>query len=105
MIQNDATGTLEGVAYLTPESDETHTVDMTGLLVNASAPTVPQATLYRVVDGGADTVVALPNAPGVAGNSVTQRVGNLVAGEYRLRLTFLTSGNRRGMTVALMVVE
>jgi len=105
MIQNDATGTLEGIVYLTPESDETHAVDMTGLLVSASAPTVPLAVLYRVVDGGADTVATLTDTPAIAANTVTQRLRNLTAGEYRLRLSFLTSGNRRAVTVPLVVVE
>jgi len=105
MIQNDATGVLEGVSFFTPESDETISVDVTALLVAAGAPTVPLAVLYRVVDGGADTVTVLTDTPGIAANTVTQRLRNLVAGEYRLRLSFLTSGNRRAVTVPLVVVE
>lgn len=105
-IQNDATGLTDGIIYTTPESDETHTFNVSGLLVSGGVPSLPLAVLYRVVSGGDDTVVTLQDTPTIASaTSVAQRLRGLTAGEYRLRLSFLTSGNRRAGTAPIIVVE
>ncbi len=104
-VQNDETGLVDGIVYLTPESDETRTFDVTGLLVAGGAPTLPIGVLRQVV-AGVDTVVPLQDQPAVAsGTTITQRFRGLTAGEYRLRLSVLSSGNRRAGTVSIVVVE
>jgi hypothetical protein len=104
-VQNDATGLVDGIVYLTPETDETRTFDVTGLLVAGGAPTLPQGVLRQVVDG-VDTVVALQDQPAVASaTTITQRLRGFTAGEYRLRLSVLSNGNRRAGTVPIVVVE
>lgn len=90
----------------TAESDETISLDATALLIGGDPPSAPQAALFRVQDG-ADATATLQDAPALGGgNAITQRLRGLAAGTtYRLRVTFLTSGNRRAMTVIVICVE
>lgn len=90
----------------TAGADETVAIDVTPRLVGGDPPTDPLATLYRIVDNGADVAADLADSPAVDGNTITQRLRDLEAGTvYRLRLTFLTGGNRRPATLAVICVE
>ena len=106
-ITKDPTSTEPFSYTTTSDEDVTLSFDATPLLVSGGAPTVPLATLARVVDNGPDVPVALADAPTIiSGNLIGQRLRNLAAGEtYKLRVTFLTSGNRRAMTTYIVVVE
>jgi len=106
-ITKDPTSTEPFSYTTTSDEDVTLSFDTTPLLVSAGAPTLPLAALARVVDNGADVAVTLSDAPTVTGgNLIGQRLRNLAAGEtYKLRVTFLTSGNRRAMTTYIVVVE
>lgn len=91
----------------TAEEDVTLAFDATALLVAGDPPTVPQSVLYRVVDNGADEVIALADSPAPgASNTITQRIRGLVAGvTYKLHVSFVTGGNRRAMTLVVIVTE
>ena len=106
-IAKDPTSTEPFSYTTTSDEDVVLSFDTTPLLAGAGAPTVPLASLARVVDNGTDVPVTLTDAPTIAGgNLIGQRLRNLTAGEtYKLRITFLASGNRRAMTTYVVVVE
>jgi hypothetical protein len=87
----------------TAQADETIAIDLTPKLVSAGTATTPLAKLYEVVDGGADvdvTASVLVDLPTIALNVLSQRFRGLTAGvDYRYRCTFLTSGNRRPISL------
>lgn len=106
MLLSDGTTVKQGVITVTPETDETYEITVSGQIVNASAPTLPIGVLYAVVDGGPDTEITLLDQPTVASaTALRQRIRGLTPGEYRLRITFLTSGNRRPVTLPIRCVE
>jgi len=85
---------------MTAEADETVSLDATALLVGGDPPASPESALFRIVDNAPDVEVTLADAPTVAGNLIRQRLRGLTADTtYRLRVSFLTSGNRRPMTL------
>lgn len=90
----------------TTEEDVTLSFDTTALLVSGGAPSSPQGALH-VVQEGTDATATLQDQPAIStGNTITQRLRGLTAGvTYRLRITFLTSGNRRAMTLICRCVE
>lgn len=91
----------------TADEDVTLSFDATALLAGGGAPSAPASVLYRIVDNGADEAVALPESPALgASNTITQRLRGLVAGvTYKLHISFATGGNRRAMTLVIVVVE
>lgn len=103
----DATSTTPPSYTTTVDEDVTLSFDATALLVGGGVPSAPVAALTRVVDGGADEAATLADAPTLlGGNLIGQRIRNLAANTtYKLRVSFLTSGNRRAMTVYVVVVE
>jgi hypothetical protein len=104
--QEDGTFVAEKTYETTAESDEVLSFDTTKLLVSGGAPSSPQAALF-IVQTGADATATLQEQPTVStGNTITQRLRGLTAGvTYRYRLSFLTSGNRRAVTLICKCVE
>ncbi len=82
-------------------------LDATALLVGGGAPSAPTATLYRLVDGGADVAVALPDTPTLGTPPlVNQRIRGLAGHTvYRLFVSFTTGGQIRTMSRVIVVVE
>lgn len=104
--QADETTVTPPAFYTTAEGDETVAIDVTALLVSAGAPSVPQTVLFTVVDNAPDTAVTLADTPTLVGNIFSQRLRGLTANTtYRLRGSFLTSGNRRPFTLFVVVRE
>lgn len=100
---SNPTSTVPPSYHTTAEEDVALTFDTTALLVAGGAPSGAVSALYRV---DTDAAVTLVDTPTVDGNIVTQRLRGLTAGlTYRLRVTFLTSGNRRAMTLFVVVEE
>jgi hypothetical protein len=104
--QEDGTFVAEKTYETTAEEDVTLSFDTFKLLVSGGAPSLPQAALF-VVQTGADVSATLQDQPAIStGNTITQRLRGLTAGvTYRLRITFLTSGNRRALTLIVPVRE
>lgn len=101
----DATSTVEASYTTSIDEDVALRFDVTALLAGG-VPSAPQSALYRVVDNGADVAVTLADTPTIEPNTVVQRLRGLTAGTtYKLRISFLTSGNRRAMTLVVIVVE
>lgn len=105
--QADATTTIPPTYTTTPEEAVTLSCDATLLLVDGDPPASPppQATLHRLVEGGADVAVTGLEATTVAGNVLAQRLPTLAAGAvYRLRWRLVTSGNTRACTTIVVCV-
>lgn len=102
----DPTSTVEASFTTTAEEDVALRFDVTALLVGGGVPSAPQSALYRVVDNGADVAVTLADTPTIESNTVVQRLRGLTADTtYKLRVSFLTSGNRRALTLVVICVE
>jgi hypothetical protein len=96
----------EGIRTISPRTDETYTIDVSGMLVNSGAPSAPAAVLHLKVDDGDDTAATLQDQPVAASaTTLTQRVRGFAVGEYELHITFVTSGNVREVTVPFVSVE
>jgi hypothetical protein len=81
------------VLYTTAREDVTIALDMTALLVNGGAPSLPQCVLIRQ---DTKATVALSDTPTVSTNTVQQRLRGLAEGVlYKLYVSVLTSSQRR----------
>lgn len=106
MSSADRTLTNPPTYTTTPEESVALRFDTTELLSGDDPPTAPQSLLFRVVELGADEPVTLADAPTLDGTIVVQRIRALPANAtYRLRVTFLTGGNRRAITLTIICVE
>lgn len=103
----DATSTVPPSFVMAPEEDVTLSFDATALVVGGDAPSAPTAVLHRIVDNGADAAATLADTPQLgSGNTISQRVRGLTAGEtYRLRVLFETGGNIRAMSLVVIITE
>lgn len=104
--QADATSTAPASYVTSADEDVVLACDVTALLVSGGAASSPACTLWRIVNDGADELVALADAATAASNVISQRVRNLVAGvTYKLRWKFTTSGNVRTCDTIVICTE